>query len=127
MGFCPPNVRASLAERWQYKLPWLATEAVSLQRETARSSWDYSAARFRGLHPPNFWFENKFVQVLWTSGRGCVVTVRGDLNLLSNEARKKYPAVREVWKCGNRIGCSWECLKILCLTSHGVYCLSCSG
>ena len=54
MGFCPPNVRVSLAERWQYKLPWLATEAVSLQRETARSSWDYSAARFRGLHPPNF-------------------------------------------------------------------------
>ena len=74
MGFCPLNVRASLAERWRYKLPWLATEAVSLQRETARSSWDYSAARFRGLHPPNFWFENKFVQVLWTSGRGCVVT-----------------------------------------------------
>ena len=51
MGFCPPNVRASLAERWQYKLPWLATEAVSLQRETARSSWDYSAARFRGTRP----------------------------------------------------------------------------
>ena len=26
-----------------------------------------------------------------------VQTLRGDLNLLSNEARKKYPAVREVW------------------------------
>ena len=25
-----------------------------------------------------------------------VQTLRGDLNLLSNEARKKYPAVREV-------------------------------
>ena len=29
-----------------------------------------------------------------------VQTLRGDLNLLSNEARKKYPAVREVWGMG---------------------------
>ena len=28
--------------------------------------------------------------------RQLVQTLRGDLNLLSNEARKKYPAVREV-------------------------------
>lgn len=29
--------------------------------------------------------------------RQLVQTLRGDLNMLSNEARKKYPAVREVW------------------------------
>lgn len=31
-----------------------------------------------------------------TKLRQLVQTLRGDLNLLSNEARKKYPAVREV-------------------------------
>ena len=55
-----------------------------------------------------------------------VQTLRGDLNLLSNEARKKYPAVREVWEGGCRLWCAWRCLKILCLSSHGVYCLSCT-
>ena len=29
--------------------------------------------------------------------RQLVQTLRGDLNMLSNEARKKYPAVREVY------------------------------
>ena len=45
-----------------------------------------------------------------------VQTLRGDLNLLSNEARKKYPAVREVWECGNRVGCAWECLFLSVFT-----------
>ncbi len=27
-----------------------------------------------------------------------VQTLRGDLNMLSNEAKKKFPAVREVWE-----------------------------
>ena len=32
-----------------------------------------------------------------TKLRQLVQTLRGDLNMLSNEARRKYPAVREVW------------------------------
>ena len=34
--------------------------------------------------------------------RQLVQTLRGDLNLLSNEARRKYPAVREVCTSSNR-------------------------
>lgn len=41
--------------------------------------------------------------------RQLVQTLRGDLNLLSNEARKKYPAVREVgWSLtltANQLNC----------------------
>lgn len=39
--------------------------------------------------------------------RQLVQTLRGDLNMLSNEARKKYPAVREVYirnDCRTRAG-----------------------
>lgn len=38
--------------------------------------------------------------------RQLVQTLRGDLNLLSNEARKKYPAVREVSPLSPRLSCA---------------------
>lgn len=47
-----------------------------------------------------------------------VQTLRGDLNLLSNEARKRYPAVREVgvgvvWRVGGPQDLKCCCLLIL--------------
>ena len=43
-----------------------------------------------------------------------VQTLRGDLNLLSNEARKKYPAVREVSGRHSCRGCWCTCKLQVC-------------